>query len=348
MKANWKGIYQLLHRYQNDKLDPEKKHVMDVWYDSVQVEGVDLKKTEDAEFKIEMWEAIKSGMSDNKSISRNIFVKKWWQNGLVKLVAASVLLLIGFSIYKNIYAPTTIARVPDAALKGMLVSTNDSDEKKITRLTDGSEVTLEPGAVLYYPNTFSHNERKVFLKGNAFFEVTPNRSKPFLVYSDHVITKVVGTSFTIKKNLKGGSIEVAVITGVVIVRENTEGKSQLLKDKIVTLTANKKVTYNVETENLVTGLVEEPRPVMTEILESTASLKFSDIPLSVILPQLEKLYGIKIKLANPDTRNCTITADISQFESLFPQLDGLCGAIGASYKLEGEEIVISGPGCQGR
>ncbi|WP_374756096.1 DUF4974 domain-containing protein [Dyadobacter frigoris] len=76
------------------------------------------------------------------------------------------------------------------------------------------------------------------------------------------------------------------------------------------------------------------------------NFNYKDVPLSVIVPQLEKAYGATIIYENNNLDNCSITADVSHFKDLFAQLDVLCAAIGASYQVKADQVVLSGIGCK--
>jgi ferric-dicitrate binding protein FerR (iron transport regulator) len=85
---------------------------------------------------------------------------------------------------------------------------------KSDTLSDGSVVTLNKYALLSYPHTFKGTLRNVdLLKGEAFFSVTPNKAKPFIISTGNTTIKVVGTSFNVKN--RNGIVEVIVETGIV-------------------------------------------------------------------------------------------------------------------------------------
>lgn len=83
----------------------------------------------------------------------------------------------------------------------------------IDTLPDGSLVTLNKASSLVYPSKFKGGTRTVQLKGEAFFNVSPDREKPFIIRVDDVQVTVVGTSFNVKS--KNGNTEIVVETGVV-------------------------------------------------------------------------------------------------------------------------------------
>jgi ferric-dicitrate binding protein FerR (iron transport regulator) len=97
---------------------------------------------------------------------------------------------------------------------------------KTDTLPDGSVITLNKYALFNYPAKFTGNERKVALiKGEAFFNITHNKTRPFIITAGKTSIKVVGTSFNV--NYRNGNMEVIVETGIVQVSMN--GKSVLLK-----------------------------------------------------------------------------------------------------------------------
>lgn len=347
MHKSWKGFYRLLHRYQHGTINPIKKQVMDFWYDSINHAKADDVQAEDLRLKEEMWSSIRQRMHEEPEVTESFIVKRWWQSVYFKFAATALFLITSFIFYKAVTErKTIIAEVPDSVISALVENVNNSRKLKLVKLSDGSQVSLYPGSTLFYPEVFNGGERKVFLKGDGFFDVAHDRSKPFLVYSDHIITKVVGTSFTIKRNSRNG-IEVSVLTGLVKVRENSDYTGTVVAGREVTLTPNKKVTFSLDTRELTTGLVKEPIVVqrLEGIAYKTDRFNYNDTPVSMIISQLEKAYGVSIITENKNLANCSITADASNIESLFEVLDILCAAIDASYEVKGEQIFLNGPGC---
>jgi transmembrane sensor len=348
MGKSWKGFYRLIHRYQNNTINPIKKQVMDFWYDSINHSKTDELQQEDQKLKSDIWNSIRQQMHEAPEMAEPLIGKRWWQSVYFKFAATAVFLITGFIFYKGgiIERKSIIAKVPDSMISKLVRNENDSKKLKLVRLPDGSQVSLDPGAILFYPLAFTANERNVFLKGDGFFDVTHDPGKPFTVYSDHIITKVLGTSFTIKTN-KQGNVEVAVLRGLVKVKENADRTVASTDSKEVTLTPNKKVTFSFETKEMITGLVEEPvlvarRETVTDLANTFI---YTDAPVTTIIPQLEKAFGVAILLDNKNLANCSITADASNLTDLFGLLDVLCAAIDASYEVRGDQVFLTGPGC---
>jgi transmembrane sensor len=118
-------------------------------------------------------------------------------------------------------------------------------------LPDGSEVTLNRNTLLSYVKNFKGGARRVKLEnGEAFFKVSPDKSKPFVIEADDVMVTVVGTSFNVKHSKE--STEVIVETGLVEVSMDKQmirlrrGEKVLISEKNSTLRreANTDQLYN--------------------------------------------------------------------------------------------------------
>lgn len=89
-------------------------------------------------------------------------------------------------------------------------------------LADGTKVWLNADSKIEFPKHFAGNTREVTLHGEAYFEVTKNPAKAFVVKSDYITTKVYGTSFNMRAYTKEDA-SVALITGSVAVKDNNSG-----------------------------------------------------------------------------------------------------------------------------
>ena len=351
MNKNWRGLFLLIDQYQKGTINPIKKQIMDIWYNSLdaghsgQSELLNEEALPDPNIRDEIWSNIKSGTSIAHEDTSVFVTKRWWQSIYVKLAAACILILVGYNTYKNHYnRASIIAEVPDTVIED-LISTTYDEQPAIINLPDGSTVTLERGSTLYYPRTFKGNHRRVYLKGNGLFNVTPDKDNPFFVYSDHIVTRVVGTSFSIKEKEKG-TVEVAVITGIVKVQKNDNQLTSTSPTNEVVLTPNKKVTFYPQTREMVTGIVERPTIIKTMINKPDHhNFDFKDTPLTEIIDLLKVSYGVDIEIAGNGLHNCSITADVSHQTSLFEKLEILTEATGAQFEVIGDIVILSGNGC---
>ncbi|HSC40592.1 MAG TPA: FecR family protein, partial [Chitinophagaceae bacterium] len=138
---------------------------------------------------------------------------------------------------------------------------NGSDSVQRIVLSDGSEVLLEKDSKLSYAANFTSGKREVYLTGNAFFKITRNPSQPFIVYTQDIVTKVLGTSFRVRALAGEKVVSVLVKTGKVSVfrRENfasPDAPSGTLKG--IVLTPNQEMVYDIVHEQMNKSLVETP------------------------------------------------------------------------------------------
>ncbi|HEX9511876.1 MAG TPA: FecR domain-containing protein [Puia sp.] len=95
---------------------------------------------------------------------------------------------------------------------------NSTDRNKMIRLPDLSTIVLEPGGIIEYSTLFlQEDQRVVWLQGEATFTVTKDDRHPFLVSSDKLLTKVLGTSFKVRNMASEDSIRIRLYTGKVLV-----------------------------------------------------------------------------------------------------------------------------------
>jgi hypothetical protein len=231
-----------------------------------------------------------------------------------------------------------------------LMSNNTSNMVKVIVLDDGSRIELQPHSVLHYPSKFSDTVREVYLEGQAFFKVTHNPSKPFLVYGDRIVTKVLGTSFFVNTSAENGTEEVSVRTGRVRVSENNKVLNETKSETAIIVTPNQKAVYEPEKRLFETKLVDAPLPIPIESNQQQKTsvvqdrFNYEHEKLETIFKQLQDTYGIEIVVENPALNNCVFTGNVTG-QDLFAKLKIVCIATGSSYQVNGTKILISGQGC---
>jgi hypothetical protein len=224
--------------------------------------------------------------------------------------------------------------------EGFLERSNTGSTSQTVQLEDGSSVIIHPGSKLAYPKHFAAGKREVYLQGDAFFEISKNANRPFFVYSNNVVTQVLGTSFDVGG--KNGQVEVAVKTGRVAVYEN---KDQVNLDEAqqksngVIITPNQKVTYYQQERHFVTSIVDQPVPVPDRSKNTEPDFNYNETPLYKVLNDLEDTYELEIVLENDKLRNCLFTGDLTA-QNLFNKLEGICLVFNANYEIKGTKILL--------
>jgi len=191
--------------------------------------------------------------------------KKWWQYS----VAASVVLLIGFFAYANLFSNTTY--------------TSDFGEQLVFNLPDGSKVTLNSKSSISFNEQDWDTNRTLKLKGEAFFDV--QKGKTFTVQTQQGNVSVLGTEFIVKATPR--FFKVACYEGKVKVEDFIANTTQFLTPT--------KAYQHIEKEIVAYHFKE----VTPQWLNNTTA--FKSVPLKYVFKSLEKQYNISIESNNYDT-----------------------------------------------
>jgi ferric-dicitrate binding protein FerR (iron transport regulator) len=193
--------------------------------------------------------------------------------------------------------------------------------RKIT-LADSSVITLNKTSQLIYPDHFAGNTREVDLKGEAFFEVAHDKSKPFMIHVNGVTVRVVGTSFNIKS--AGDSTEVIVETGIVQVMQQDVEVRLKPKEKVVVKSGKLKKA------NTQDDLYNYYR---------TQKFVANNTPLWRLVEVLNEVYHVNIVIDNKKTGNRVITTTFKA-DSLDNILKVIKGTLGVEIIRKPHLIII--------
>ncbi len=191
-------------------------------------------------------------------------------------------------------------------------------------LPDGSVITLNKNASLVYPEKFKGDTRSVSLSGEAFFEISPNKEKPFLISVNEVIVKVVGTSFNIRSSQ--GATEVIVETGIV----------QVIRDhKTVELRPGQKLLVNSKDTSLNIEKAED------HLYNYYRSREFvcDQTALWKLVEVLNEAYGVQIVIEKDSLKNLPLTATFSN-ESLDTILSIISQTFSITVERSGNKIIL--------
>lgn len=217
---------------------------------------------------------------------------------------------------------------------------NDTKVARLVNLEDGSTIILQPNGKLRYPGKFAAAKREVHLSGEAFFEVSKNRQRPFLVYTNDIVTEVVGTSFRVKAADDQPEVEVFVKTGEVHVRQIKPAANKAAEN--VVLLPNQSVSY-VKSRSLFEK--PENKDIPKRAIEYL-NFDFSDAPVETIFTTLENAYGVTIDYPHDALRDCYLSTSLSD-EPLLSKLKIVCESIssGTQFRMEGNHVVVESTGC---
>lgn len=272
-----------------------------------------------------------------------VVVMKPWTRWAV----AAAVLLIAASVYlfNNTSAPSaSYEAFVKEAKKSSKEFINSSDSIQVHHLPDGSIVSLYKKSKATY--ALSNNNRQVYMEGKAFFDVKKNSAQPFVVYTDNIVTKVLGTSFTIDAYPTTEKVAVVVRSGKVSVykrKDFTRKSARPHELGGLLVTPNQQVVLDKSDEMLVKQLVENPVNIaQSEIVR----FHFSETPVNLVFEALMKEYAINILYDEETLHTCTLTARLEN-ESFFDKLNIITQAIGSTYiVIDGNVVINSSAGCK--
>lgn len=273
-------------------------------------------------------------------VAPRVYRLGWWK------AAAAVVVLIGagWGIWQKMAPPVaySYAQLTKESELPLREIANSKATLLPVTLPDGSRVTLSANSRISYSTRFDQEtSREVFLTGEAFFEVTKNPKKPFLVYANGLTTRVVGTSFTVRS--AEARVSVRVRSGQVAVYRRQEDDPKASHSEQLLLTPNQQATFSEKENRLTRSVVESPIPLHKE--SQPAGFHFDNTPISDVFARLEKTYGLSIAYDKTALKNCFLTVPLSN-EPFFTKLDIVCRTIGATYQVFDTQIVITGQGCE--
>jgi transmembrane sensor len=176
----------------------------------------------------------------------------------------------------------------------LIAETNTAEQPKEILLPDGTKVWLNQATTLEYAKKQSAKERKVTLTGEAYFEVTKNPERPFIIETNNSEIKVLGTSFNVKAFSADSIVKVSVTEGLV---------SFSLKEKKtkteVKLAAGETGTLNREKKNIR----KQNTPDANYMSWKSGELVFDGTPLEVAVKELSSFYHIKIEIADSSLKD---------------------------------------------
>jgi ferric-dicitrate binding protein FerR (iron transport regulator) len=296
---------EILRKFFKGDCSPEEVHAILRWINSEQgkTELGRFFEKHDEDFPLdpdksrEMFERISHSVNYGEELERRVtnpieVVSPRYSNTRVGsfrmgiVAACLVVLAMGWFIAHSFFGKGDTVPTIVYHLEWIERSVAAGQKLKLT-LEDGSEVTVNSLSTIRFPKKFAPQSREVVVEGEAFFHVTPDSNRPFLVRSGQVVTRVLGTSFLVKSGEGGQPSQVAVLTGKVQVSlANTS-----MAEKSVLLGAMDGVSVNGDAS------FQKKQVGYDDIFAwKDDVISFNNSTFSEVVTRLEKWYGVKILL----------------------------------------------------
>lgn len=243
-----------------------------------------------------------------------------------RIKSANTVTTVRLSSLRIIAAAAILFFITTSALILYIVENNSSSRNAFTYaaqtipveylLTDGSKVTLNKNSSITIDSDFGDKYRNVKLEGEAYFSVSKDKSRPFVVETKGTKTKVLGTSFNVKS--KDHNVITTLVEGSILFTSNN-------CEKI--LRPNEELRYNVETS--------EYEKYNCDVQLNTAwvsgRFNYSGISFETLVNKLEVIYNKKINIRDSKLANHIVSASFLVDEPLENILDALKGELKFSY-----------------
>jgi transmembrane sensor len=205
-------------------------------------------------------------------------------------------------------------------------------------LGDGTQVWLNANSELRYPKDFLQKEnREVFLDGEAFFDVSENREKPFIVHTSGLTIKVLGTAFNVKSYADDPVVETTLVSGKVTIVSPAE-------DSIhhVTLLPNQQALFTKDSKKIA---LEASVNTENYTAWKNGLMIFDNKPFSYIKETLERWYDVTITMEDKKSLSCTFSGKFKD-KSLQEVLEIFKNTESINYWIKDDQVLITGKLCQ--
>jgi transmembrane sensor len=346
-------FYQLLQRYLDGRCTPAEQARVAQWYEQLHEPAATTPPLPSQQaVQAAIWQRLRldpvaaPAQPAEPTPRLRRLTHNLWQQPQLRWAAGLGLLALGLGgllpYARQWQAPVAVATTTE---RGWTRHRNTTQQVQQLQLPDASRVTLQPGSSLRYTTALAGPRREVYLEGEAFFQVHKNPARPFLVFTNQVVTTVLGTSFDVQAYPGQAQALVAVREGKVAVQPRESAQLDVTPAhpaKLgVLLLPNQQVVYSVASRQLKKELVARPALLAPQAFE------FEERPVAEVFAALEKAYGVPIHYDQQKLAGCTVSITFYD-EPLFDKLGLLCKSLGAYYTLADTQITIHSTGCQAR
>jgi len=330
-------LSRLLENYINGNCTPEEVSMVNYWYDQYKdspdfVQGLSEENQKLLKDKIFL-NIIASSDEINTPVVPLKSTPKIGR-GWLKYAAAVILIL---SVTLLVLNKRQLLNKQDqvASQQIHLVNKTDFIIKKV--LPDESVVYLSPQASLTYPIAFEKNSRDVVMEGECFFEITKNPDRPFIINSNHIITRVWGTSFKVSDHKNSTSASVIVVTGKVSVSKKIVGKNDVKTTGEVFLLPKESIVFKKNKD----ALYKNKQTDMSSLtIWNHVDLSFNDKNLSEIVQVLNSEFNTTIKVKDEVLNKVVMNADLTDL-NLPDVLEVLKASLNLEYHISDDVIVLT-------
>lgn len=248
-----------------------------------------------------------------------------------RIVAVLVPLLL-LIVFGKLYVQMS-SQLKEAQAICMLQEHTINDEAKIIALSDGSKIKLGQSSVLLHPNSFRKaKERRVFLIGEAFFDIKHNDKQPFRVCTPYFEITDMGTSFAVSSYTDEDVVSTTLKTGKIAVR--IIGNN----GKIYNMSPNERLVYNVKTK---VASIRKVSSYNDGFSWRNKAITLNDVTIANMANVFGEAYDVRFSFLSDHHKNTRITIHLNYGETL----EGAMAIVkelvpDLEYELKDNEVVV--------
>lgn len=256
------------------------------------------------------------------------------------IAAASVTLILGCAVFY-------LAQIAGPAFTTSDVVTTKKGSKTNLILPDGTKVWVNADTRLSYDKEFGHITREVNLVGEAYFDVTKDKNKPFIVHTSTMDVKVLGTAFNVRAYDDEVNTQTTLLRGSieVLLKNSHNKKLVLLPNEKIVVQNDKPVPYKNQKEKVIPEMevlkIDRSRidsiPLETQWTHNR--LVFEQETIGNIIPVLERWYNVTIQLQNIKNPDLLYRGTFEN-DSLEDVMESLRLIGGFKYSINKDKVVI--------
>ena len=194
-------------------------------------------------------------------------------------------------------------------------------------LSDGTRVWLNSASELKYPVHFAGDMRRVYLKGEAYFQVAHDRQKAFIVVTDDIEVKVYGTEFNINTRV-ADYVQTTLVRGAVSIKTERSAEKMLKPDQLAQFN---RLTGETEIKNV---------DVSNYIGWKSGVYIFEDKSIEQIMDELSLWYDIEVFFRNNTSRNRHFSGSLPRYREIDDMLKVIEKTSHVRFEVKGKTIIV--------
>lgn len=280
-------------------------------------------------------------------------VKSGTIKSLLKFSKVAAILIVCVAGAYFIYQKTTRVSFAKVASKETFkIQETPKGSKSTITLSDGTRVIMNADTRLRYPQSFNGATREVYLTGEAFFDVRHNAKKPFIIHTDKINIKVLGTEFNVKSYPGDSTSETTLIRGLIEVTLKDRPDDRIIlkpKEKLIVSNRSveksspeiKKTSPTYSAGLLISNLhyISKSDSAVAETSWIDNKLVFQDESFGNLAADMSRKYDVNIQFSNDEIKDYRFTG-VFEKETLEEALNALQLTEKFNYKIDGTSITI--------